>query len=315
MVAGKDPELEAVREQLAVLQARVDELAARGAGSAAAPPGSTAEAGRPETAGEEAEEADVARVAPKSGEMVNIGEGRDGDTQVRRVPLTSLGGRGQHLSPLGYDVAMYLTRLLHRGSRAGDATISESWHWWSSKADDALSVSGDAGLLAIETATDGAPPRITIQAEPFLRREQPLSADGIAGLRNEAEEVASDLDSLASGPRLAMLLFLRRGARSSTELQEGLGLAPGQMYHHLKPLAAAGFLRRDGEGRYAISGTGRKALVAAQLLSGLVRGDRFLQEHERKREAEGDTRFHVYANERSTEVPLDVAQAPAGPPP
>lgn len=294
---GPDPEVEALRQQLAAIQSRVETLAARrsSAEAGAAPPPPAAANPPEDAAPDEWEEADVDRVAPKPGETVNTNRGR--------VPAVSLGPRGRDFSALGFEVAMYLTRLLHRGVQAGSkTTISESFSAGGDRDDQPLSVAGDAGLLAIQTATEGLPPRLHVHAEPFPRRDDP---------QDSGKFMAELLEPLASAPRLDILAYLRAGSRTSTELQEGLGFAPGQLYHHLRPLAAAGFLRKADDGRYAISGPGRKALVAIKLLSTQIYSDRHWEQFERDREGTGDTRYQRFAVERSTEVPLSED---AGPP-
>lgn len=306
-------ELQTLRQEVAALHARVEALAARG-GEAERPERTGPPSPQAETEAGAQEEADVARVAPKPGEMVGIGEGAAGRTTARRVPLSSLGGSGRSLPPLSYDVGTYLTRLLHRAKRALPGTISEVN---GNEGQAPLSIAGDAGLLAIQTATEGTPPRLQVYTLPFVH-PAPGDAANVeqwktagADAQSYAEKIAADLEPLASAPRLTLLLSLRQAPRSSTELQQGLGLAPGQLYHHLKPLANAGFLRRDDQGRYAISGRGRRALMAAQLLSSEVSHGRFEERLERVSEAEGDARQRVYASERSTEVPLDSGEASA----
>jgi len=286
-MAEKDPELEALRQELTALQARVEDLAGRRSRAQAGAAPATVPTPPRNAAPDELEEADVDRLAPKPGETVNTNEGR--------VPAVNLGPRGRDFPALAFETGMYLTRLLHRGVGAGQATIIEGFSDGGDRDDEPLSVAGDAGLLAIETATEGVPPRLHVHAEPFPQREQP---------QDSGKWMAELLEPLASAPRLDLLAFLRAGARTSAELQQGLGFAPGQLYHHLKPLAAAGFLRKADDGRYAISGPGRKALVAIKLVCTQISSDRHWEQFERDREAKGDTRFQRFAVERSTDVPI-----------
>ena len=295
-MAGEDPELEALKQELTALLVRVEELAGRRreAGTGAAPAPAARSTPPESSAAGDVEEADVDRVAPRPGETVN--------TKGGRVPVVNLGPRGRDFPALAFETGMYLTRLLHRGVRASDSSIVEGFSDGGDRDDEPLSVAGDAGLLAIQTATEGVPPRLHVHAEPFPQREQ--QQDGGAWM-------AELLEPLASAPRLDILAFLRAGARTSAELQQGLGFAPGQLYHHLKPLAAAGFLRKADDGRYAISGPGRKALVAIKLLSTQIASDRHWEQFERDREAKGDTRFQRFAVERSTDVPTGEDGSPA----
>lgn len=284
---GADADLEEIRGQLVALQARVEDLAVHRAPPP--PPARTADGP------DDHEEADVARVAPKPGGTVNTKDGRR--------PAVSLGPRGRDFAALGFEIGMYLTRLLHRDIRAGTTlSIQESFVHGGDRDEEPLSVAGDAGLLAIQTATEGVPPRLHVHAEPFPQR---------AHQQDSGKWMAELLEPLMSAPRLDILAFLRAGPRTSTELQHGLGFAPGQLYHHLRPLASAGFLRKADDGRYAISGAGRKALVAVKLLATQIASDRHWDQFERDREAGGDTRFQRFAAERSSDVPLGEGDGPA----
>ncbi|MGW0523598.1 ArsR/SmtB family transcription factor [Crossiella sp. NPDC003009] len=83
--------------------------------------------------------------------------------------------------------------------------------------------------------------------------------------------------ALPDGPRIEVLaalghpvrakvvrLLAEQGARSAAELQAEAEVgSTGQLYHHLKPLTAAGLVEQDGRGRYRLRGT---ALVPALVL-------------------------------------------------
>ncbi len=64
---------------------------------------------------------------------------------------------------------------------------------------------------------------------------------------------AEVLAALGHPVRLALLREVLQGVRTSTELGavEGLGTS-GQLYHHLRPLLATGWLRSVGRGRYEV---------------------------------------------------------------
>lgn len=94
---------------------------------------------------------------------------------------------------------MYVTLPLHRGVRAGDSSIMESFSGGGDRDAESLSVAGDADLLAIQTATEGVPPRLHVHAEPFPQRAQ--QQDG-------GTWMAELLEPLAGAPRLDILAFL-----------------------------------------------------------------------------------------------------------
>ncbi|MGH3095179.1 MAG: ArsR/SmtB family transcription factor [Streptosporangiales bacterium] len=66
-------------------------------------------------------------------------------------------------------------------------------------------------------------------------------------------EFATTLSALAHPVRLALLLEVVRGRRTAAELgaDERFGTS-GQLYHHLRQLVAAGWLKSTGRGRYAV---------------------------------------------------------------
>ena len=68
-------------------------------------------------------------------------------------------------------------------------------------------------------------------------------------------DLAPALAALAHPVRLRLVRRVLEGARTTAELadDETLGTT-GQLYHHLRQLAAAGWLRSTGRGRYAVPG-------------------------------------------------------------
>ncbi|WP_330288935.1 ArsR/SmtB family transcription factor [Streptomyces sp. NBC_00576] len=64
---------------------------------------------------------------------------------------------------------------------------------------------------------------------------------------------ATPYAALGHPVRLTLLRAVLRGTRSAAELQETAGLnTTGQLYHHLKQLTAAGWLRAEGRGHYQV---------------------------------------------------------------
>ncbi|MEV0561739.1 helix-turn-helix domain-containing protein [Dactylosporangium sp. NPDC050588] len=72
-------------------------------------------------------------------------------------------------------------------------------------------------------------------------------------LDEDWQEFAAALAALAHPMRLRLLREILGGVRASTDLAatEGLGTS-GQLYHHLRQLTAAGWLRPAGRGHYSV---------------------------------------------------------------
>ena len=68
-------------------------------------------------------------------------------------------------------------------------------------------------------------------------------------------DLAPAVSALAHPVRLRLLRRVLEGAHTTAELadDEALGTT-GQLYHHLRQLSAAGWLRSTGRGRYAVPG-------------------------------------------------------------
>lgn len=68
------------------------------------------------------------------------------------------------------------------------------------------------------------------------------------------DEIAAILSVLASPQRLATLKALLSGPKSSNDLQTALGVSsPGQLYHHLDKLLAAGIVEQTRRSLYQIA--------------------------------------------------------------
>lgn len=72
-------------------------------------------------------------------------------------------------------------------------------------------------------------------------------------LERDWSEFATSLGALAHPVRVALLQEILRGRRTAHDLSadERFGTS-GQLYHHLRQLVAAGWLRQLGRGRYAV---------------------------------------------------------------
>ncbi|TDC93555.1 helix-turn-helix domain-containing protein [Actinomadura sp. 7K507] len=74
-------------------------------------------------------------------------------------------------------------------------------------------------------------------------------------LADDWSQAAETLSALAHPVRLLLLREILHGARTTAELaaHERLGTT-GQLYHHLRQLVAAGWLRTTARGRYSVPG-------------------------------------------------------------
>lgn len=72
-------------------------------------------------------------------------------------------------------------------------------------------------------------------------------------LEQDWAELAQSLGALAHPVRLALVQEIVRGRRATSELSgdERFGTS-GQLYHHLRQLVAAGWLKQTGRGQYAV---------------------------------------------------------------
>lgn len=65
-------------------------------------------------------------------------------------------------------------------------------------------------------------------------------------------ELAASLGALAHPVRLALVQAVLRGTRAVAELSGERFGTSGQLYHHLRQLVAAGWLKAAGRGRYVV---------------------------------------------------------------
>ncbi len=69
-----------------------------------------------------------------------------------------------------------------------------------------------------------------------------------------AADLAPQITALAHPVRLVLLGQVLSGARSVSDLQQNPALGTsGQLYHHLRQLVSAGWLRSMGRGQYAVA--------------------------------------------------------------
>lgn len=100
----------------------------------------------------------------------------------------------------------------------------------------------DGGVLYAGAVTVAAGP---VEWQIGLTTEQVMGTDWSA--------VAPALAALGSPVRISLMQAILAGATTVNELHalEGIGTT-GQLYHHLGQLTAAGWLRTQGRGNYAI---------------------------------------------------------------
>ncbi|MCO1582725.1 helix-turn-helix domain-containing protein [Crossiella sp. SN42] len=131
-----------------------------------------------------------------------------------------------------------------------------------------------ADLEARVTALEGIAEQAVAEAGGVISYQGRLSAPE---LEWSIILPANRVLGLPDGPRIEVLaalghpvrakvvrLLAAQGARSAAELQAEAEVgSTGQLYHHLKPLTAAGLVEQDGRGRYRLRAT---ALVPALVL-------------------------------------------------
>jgi hypothetical protein len=81
--------------------------------------------------------------------------------------------------------------------------------------------------------------------------QQAVPAEGV--LESDWTLQAPVLAALAHPARVRILQEVLRGTRSAADLQalDDIG-STGQLYHHVRQLVAAGWLRTEGRARYAV---------------------------------------------------------------
>lgn len=83
-----------------------------------------------------------------------------------------------------------------------------------------------------------------------------------------SERAARIAASLGSDSRIVIArLLLTEPTLTATELGTGADLTTGSLYHHLREMTHAGVLTVEGRNRYALSPTGRRALLFLLALS------------------------------------------------
>ncbi|TDD83604.1 ArsR family transcriptional regulator [Actinomadura darangshiensis] len=94
---------------------------------------------------------------------------------------------------------------------------------------------------------------VTLPSGEHYEWQQGHAADDL--LQDDWAKAAESLSALAHPVRLLLLREIMHGTRTTAELaaHEDLGTT-GQLYHHLRQLVAAGWLRTSGRGRYAVPG-------------------------------------------------------------
>ncbi|MFI0349451.1 ArsR/SmtB family transcription factor [Actinomadura sp. 9N407] len=94
---------------------------------------------------------------------------------------------------------------------------------------------------------------VTLPTEEHYEWQQGHSAGEL--LADDWSQAADTLSALAHPVRLLLLREILHGARTTAELaaHERLGTT-GQLYHHLRQLVAAGWLRTTARGQYAVPG-------------------------------------------------------------
>lgn len=92
---------------------------------------------------------------------------------------------------------------------------------------------------------------VALEGAPVYDWQQGAAVDGLLEIGPDGP--AGALAALGHPVRLRLLQAVLRGQRGASELGgvEGLGTS-GQLYHHLRELQAAGWLRSAGRGHYEV---------------------------------------------------------------
>ncbi|MEW6724471.1 MAG: winged helix-turn-helix domain-containing protein [Bacillota bacterium] len=79
--------------------------------------------------------------------------------------------------------------------------------------------------------------------------------------------VAQFLAPLGSEQRVALMKVMADGGLTSRELSERTGLSTGQLYHHLRELAAVGYLLTRERNSYELTARGKRVLLVGLALA------------------------------------------------
>jgi hypothetical protein len=125
----------------------------------------------------------------------------------------------------------------------------------------AESPAGDDAFWALDALKDRVPDpgavlftgSVTLPGGEHYEWQQGHPVDDL--LSDDWSQTADALSALAHPVRLVLLREILHGARTTAELaaHERLGTT-GQLYHHLRQLVAAGWLRTTARGRYSVPG-------------------------------------------------------------
>lgn len=92
---------------------------------------------------------------------------------------------------------------------------------------------------------------VSLGGSPRYEWQQGMEVDAL--LERDWDGFAAPLRALGHPIRLRILRDALEGRRSATELADaGEGGTTGQLYHHLRQLVSAGWLRSSGRGRYEV---------------------------------------------------------------
>ncbi|HDI31843.1 MAG TPA: ArsR family transcriptional regulator, partial [Thermofilum sp.] len=81
-------------------------------------------------------------------------------------------------------------------------------------------------------------------------------------IRYPAENIVKLLSPLSNENRIKILKLLFKDVKSSSELSKELRLEGGSLYHHIKELRIAGYIKEIERGKYASTLKGRIAIAS-----------------------------------------------------
>lgn len=92
---------------------------------------------------------------------------------------------------------------------------------------------------------------VTLAGDERYEWQEGRLTDALLG--RDWSELAQGLDALAHPVRLALVQAVVSGTRTTSELAEDERFGTsGQLYHHMRQLVAAGWLKQTGRGHYAV---------------------------------------------------------------
>lgn len=126
-----------------------------------------------------------------------------------------------------------------------------------------------------------------------------VNTSDIKVLDTPVERVIDFVSPFTSDQRIGIMKFLLqdREGKTATQLKNEMGLDSGPLYHHLRDLVSAKYVRKRERGRYELSVKGHVALLTVSHMAAVL--DKFEKDEEKARR-EDDTQRSSGANQSGT---------------